>query len=238
MKLRPRLRLSLLGLLSLTAGAAIAITAWRRSAERQEIFVEGILDCGGNVAYEWQIDASKHDFKKNAKPLYPKWLVDWIGQHYFHSVFFAQIDLSEDKAADLSFLRFGDSLDELSLIRGDPSGRLDSAFLPNLKRIDVFVDGTLDLSFLTKFDSLETASIDADRIEELSAIKELPQLKTLYLRTNAFKAPESLEKLTQLKRLSITTLDPGHVPPLTAIQLVQIRSALPDCRVAADNTME
>jgi hypothetical protein len=81
MKKRFRFRLSLFGLLLLTAGTAIAVALWSRSAKRQQILVDGILASGGNVAFDWQLDKTKSDFKINATPPYPPWLVDLFGQH-------------------------------------------------------------------------------------------------------------------------------------------------------------
>ena len=229
MKKVSRFRISLFGLLILTAGIAVVIASWSRSAKRQKMLVDGIFAGGGNVAYDWQIDHAAHDFKTNATAPYPPWLVDLLGQHYFHSVFFAQIDLSKSEAKELSFLRYGDSLDELSLIRGDPSGQLDSAFLPKLKRIDVSFDGTLDVSFLTKFPSLETASIDADRIVGLSALAKLGRLNLLNLRTNHLDSPLEFGKLVQLRGISIETF--SGEPPLTDLQLQEVRTLLPSCKL-------
>ncbi len=222
-----RFRVSLLSLLLLTAVAAVALASWRRSATRQAALVEGVLANGGNVIFAWQIDKSTRKFKKNATPPYPTWLVERIGQHYFHPVFLAQVDLSSVQSADLSFLRYGDSLSELLLIHGDTNDRMDSANLPNLRRLNVFVEGSYDVSQLTRFDCLETVSIDAGKVEGIPALRYLPRLRTLYLNTNACDAPEQFVHLIQLESLIITTLDPSQPPALTAEQLLRFAKCSP-----------
>lgn len=237
MKIPWRFRLSLFGLLILTTGIAIAIAMWSRSARRQQALVDGILASGGNVAFDWQIDQTTNAFDVNATSPYPSWLIDLCGQHYFHSIHFAQIKLSKEQTVDLSFLKYGDSLEELDLLRGNPSGRLESAYLPNMRRIGVFVTGTLDVSFLARFASLESVEIQADNIVGLGDLSRLGRLKRLILSTNHLDPPD-LGRLEQLSELYLVTLDKNYDPPLTKSQVQEIRELLPKCNVGTDPTME
>lgn len=230
--LRSRLRLSLFSLLLVTTLVAVAIAFWSRSAKRQQMLVEGILASGGNVAYDWQIDIATHDFKANPSSAYPKWALDLLGEHYFHSVVFAQLNASKCKTADMSFLSYGDSLDELSIYGGDPAGLFDTAYLPNLKRLDVMDDSIpVTFSFLSRLTSLEHVSLGASRMDGLLALKDLPRLKHVYLRTAEFGSPEDLAELKQIETLDIHSLHPELLPVLSEEQLAKLKESLPRCNI-------
>ena len=231
-KLRSRLRVSLFGLLAITMLAAVGIACWSRSAKRQKLLVEGILASGGNVAYDWQLDEVARDFKVNPSSAYPKWLLDLFGEHYFHSVAFAQIDASKCKPGDMEFLRYGDSLDELSIYGGDPSGLFDTAYLPNLKRLDVMDERIpVNFSFLSKLTRLEHVSLDASRMDGLSALQDLPRLRHVYLRTAEIVSPEELSELKQIETLDIHSVHPELLPVLTEEQLEKLKEDLPLCNI-------
>ena len=195
-------RLSLRALLLFVTVMAIVVALWHRSSQRQKMLVEGIREYEGNVAYDWQIDFSKHDFIPNATPPYPSWLVDCFGEDYFYSVHFAQVNLSQDPQKPI--LQYGESLDELNVIRGDPSGVFKTAYLPKLRRLEIWVDTPLDLSCVANLSALEHLSVQSSEISGLSALKGLRNLRYLNLTTDALESPELLGDLTQLTTLGIS----------------------------------
>ncbi len=220
-------RLSLRALLLLVAIAAVAVALWHRGARRQEMLVDGIRNSGSDVLYDWQIDLNKRDTIANATPPYPKWLVDFFGDSYFYSVPFAKLNLSEKPKEPI--LRYGESLEELYIIRGDPSSVFETAYLPNLRRLDVIVpDIPLDLSFVVDLHTLEHISIDATRIEGISTLKGLRNLRSLHLTTNEIESPEMLGELTQLTTLSIGALE--MEAPLTSEETAKILANLPNLK--------
>ena len=218
-------RPSLQTLLLFVAIVAVAVALWHRGARRQELLVNGIRNSGGDILYNWQIELNKRDTIANATPPYPKWLVDCFGENYFYSVPFAQLNLSDKPNEPI--LRYGESLEELYIIRGDPSSVFETAYLPNLRRLDVLVpDIPLDLSFVADLHTLEHISIDATKIEGISTLKGLRFLRSLHLSTNEIESPELLGELTQLTTLSIGALE--LEPPLTSDEMAKILVKLPN----------
>lgn len=195
-------RLSLRALLLLALVGAIVVAYWHRSSQRQKMLVEGIREYEGNVAYDWQIDFSKHDFIPNATPPYPNWLVDCFGEDYFYSVHFAQVNLSQDPQKPI--LQYGETLDELNVIGGDPSRVFKTAYLPNLRRLEIWIDTPLDLSCVANLSALEYLSIQSSEVSGLSTLKGLRNLRYLNLTTDAVESPELLGELTQLTTLGIS----------------------------------
>lgn len=218
-------------MLLFVAIVAVVIALWHRSSQRQEMLVESIREFGGNVAYDWQIDLAKHDFIPNAAPPYPKWLVNCIGENYFYSVYYAQVDLSQDPKKPI--MRYGESLHELNIIQGDPTQIFETAYLPNLRRLEVWIETPLDLSFVADLSSLEHLSIQASQIQGLSTLKGLRKLRYLHLTCNELQSPDLLGELTQLTSLGISPLE--MEPPLNAEEMNSIYSRLPNLTIHRKN---
>ena len=82
---RYRFRFRLRALLLLLTVVACWLGYMVHSARKQQETVSAIKDFGGSVMYDFEVDESGWSIP-NAQPWAPEWLLDFVGQDFFHRV--------------------------------------------------------------------------------------------------------------------------------------------------------
>jgi len=78
-----RLRFTLRGLLALVTLLCIVLSVWTHRARQQRRLIESIRFAGGDVHYDFQLWG---DPSKQTQSRIPRWILDRLGEDYFHEV--------------------------------------------------------------------------------------------------------------------------------------------------------
>ena len=222
-RLRRMFRFSIRTLLLVTTvfGIWFGIHVHRTDVQRRS--VAAIRDYGGWVRYDFQFPSSEYSYKgfdPNAESRVPRWILDRLGEDFFHSVVQVNLNYSEDSGTRQENDNPSDEalqhLPGLPNIRvlllsdtqaGDASLR-HLARLKKLERLymwDVNEVSDAGVAHLSNLRNLNYIHLSTSRItdESLQVFGNLPKLRGLSLQFNHFSDDglEHLAKLTELENL-------------------------------------
>ena len=219
---RWRFQFSILSLLLLPLVVAIPCT-WLAEARTQRVAAEGIRNAGGEVVYDYELDALADQLRREriwpgkaipvAKPPRLTWLRKVLGEDLFADVIWVSLDNSAVSDAGMADLEGLPHLQNL-VLRGL---EVTDAKLEHL-------EGLTDLQHLV----LEDVKVTDAGLEHL---KGLTQLRWLFLSgTKVSDAGlENLKGLTHLERLDLSSTRVsdaglGHLKALTKLAVLELKN--------------
>ena len=188
------LRFTLRLLLAATTAVCVALGWWTQRARRQARIVAGIVKTYGTVTYDFEPQPTPKMYRRRS-PL-PAWLVERLGEDFFHSVVRAHVrgDVELAQVAELT------AITDLTIWKEDLT---DDALLPiarlrGLKRLVIQSDkhqslpgdypdttriGDRSLAEISRFPSLEEAYIEGTHISAtgLAVLANARSLRTVYV---------------------------------------------------------
>ena len=192
------LRFTLRLLLAAMAALCIALGWWTQRARRQARIVAGIVKTYGTVTYDFEPQLTPKMYRRRS-PL-PAWLVERLGEDFFHSVVRAHVR-GEVDLAQVSELT---AITDLTIWKEDLTDEtlLPIARLRGLKRLVIQSD---------KHQGLPGDYPDTTRITDgsLAGIAALPKLEEVYLDGTHFTAAgiSELARSNSLRKVYVRCCD-------------------------------
>lgn len=157
------------------------VLAWKvRQAERQKAAVAWLLEAGGNVTYDFELDSEGRRIPGAELPG-PEWLRELVGVDYVATVIGVDFRTFVFEGTDLSPLATLSSLHWL--------------FLAN--------NGTTDLSPLEAMTDLENLWIERTQVTDFSPLANLTRLNTLWLKETQIADLSPLRRMADLEELNL-----------------------------------
>jgi hypothetical protein len=207
------LRFSLRGLLVLVAVCSVWLGIAFHRAREQARAVAIIKHHSGYIVYDYnQLPTGFFDFK--ARSGIPEWLLDILGEDFFHDVTYVKADRVRDDVLEVIC-----GLREIRLLILDESA-ITGRGMAHLKR-------------LHKLDILEIDSplIDDRALAEIAGSRHLRVLEI----SNANVGDEGIEHVKRLARLQELRL---HNTRVTSAGAAALSEQLPDCRIYVSGEKE
>jgi hypothetical protein len=246
-------RLRTLFVLTLITGVAMTwLVAKKERAARQKTAVEVILNDGGLVLYDYQLDAAGKMIR-NPELAAPEWLRHLLGDDFFATVIGVRVvaDSGLDQLKELRSVR------RLEVVRGITAARLEQlrdlgqlqrlwledteltdaqvdhiARLGNLQFLDISGSkvtdaGMKNLAYLVRLEELRLGNTQITGVG-LKQLAGLSQLRDLYLEDTSVgdDGVAILSRLSQLEKLDVERTK------VTDAGLKELYKALPNCKIA------
>ena len=184
------------------------------SATRQRNAVKAIVDRGGVVRYDYQIDPRTLQFLPEAVSSQPRWIRWLLDDNYFHDVVSAGIDRvgTDDDLANFAKL----PKLKIALICGGHVSDAGLAQLKNLKDLQELVlwgnpitgDG---LRHLRELNHLKLLNLEQTQVtdDQLAGLKDLTGLESIHLSRNPQLTGSYLEYVADLPNLKSVDFPSG-----------------------------
>jgi hypothetical protein len=255
-RMRGLLRFSLRTLFIVFTVGCIWLGIVTKGARDQRAAVGRVLQLGGSVVFDYEIDDSGRRVKDAQSPGW-LWLRQQIGDEYFRRVVQVRLDrtsvsdddlrkigkLSDTKLLSLNWTPIGDSgmshlrsLQQLEYL-GLAETRITDEGLRYIERADRMESLILDctsvsdegLNSITKLKGLETVNLQSTRVtsQGVKKLSQLPQLKSLYA-SNTDVDDSVVESISSQKALGHLILTGTKV---SGRGLLRLLDDLPSCRI-------
>ena len=215
-KLRKYCRFNLRFFLVAVTVICVCFAYQLRRAERQQKGVEFVIDSGGSVRYDYQIDMFGN-FDLSAQSSVPKPLLDALGHDFFHTI--VNVNLEKDTYSFPGVFSHGMkslfSPFTSHFSKEEPIRDLCKAF-PYLKRltIDKRHASNKTLEYVGTLSRLKDLSVQHSKYisdEGVEHLRHTRSLQTVYLLGTSLITDNSLEALGKLPNLQRINVQSGNI---------------------------
>lgn len=201
------MRFGLKAVLILVTAASVWLAVVSNRARRQKKTVEQVLDLGGHVAYDYQLD-SDFQWRKDPQLPAPSWLIKIVGEDYARRVVIVNLDDGSDPTNDdLALIRRLPDLRQLTVANRKRVSDTGLQHLGDLRHLEVFAaSGTKirgpGLSHLSAYEKLQGLALERTPLTDsgLAHIGKIESLEWLLI-SDTNITDEGLSHLRHLKRL-------------------------------------